>query len=257
MYATPSPEPNHHLVEIQKLQELVHTLEAQNQDLRQQVSVSVVSAIPENDEAKVRLEEQNAAALQRASELEAALRTSEKSSIEKQSKIESLERLVNEVREDVTKARSEGDTRVKEVKTQLEESETLVTSLKGLMDAKASAASENDANLAAKQAEIDVLRAQVARVTNDLEQERKELGSHVDELRRAGQVSSSDSYVLVYTDGLAIGNNCPVRRAYQWFRGRAIRYRSFGSVFGGKIEAGVSSSITRRIVQASINSCSD
>lgn len=198
IYATPSPEPNQHVVEIQRLQELVQTLEKQNEELKRAVPETPI--LPENDEAKIRLEEQNTAALQRASELEASLRTSERSSIEKQSKIEQLERMVTEAKEDVAKARTEGDNRIKEVKTQLEESETLVTSLKGLIDDKASVASENDANLTAKQAEIDVLRAQVTRVTNDLEQERKELGSHVDELRRAGQVgrlSFCDAFVLI------------------------------------------------------------
>ncbi|KIM30723.1 hypothetical protein M408DRAFT_328237 [Serendipita vermifera MAFF 305830] len=187
VYATPSPEPSH-LIEIQRLQEVVQTLEGQIKELKEAVPAAAPAPVlPENDEAKIQLEEQNAAALKRASELEASLHASERSSIEKQGKIEALERTVAEIKEDIVKARAEGDIRVKEVKTQLEESETLITSLKGLIDDKASAASENDANLSAKQAEIDVLRAQVARVTSDLEQERKELGSHVDELRRAGQ----------------------------------------------------------------------
>jgi chromosome segregation ATPase len=171
-------------MEMQRLQALVQTLEAQNKELKQ----ALPQEVPMDDNAKIRLEEQHAAAVQRASELEASLRTVERNGIEKQGKIEVLERLVAEMREDVAKARADGESRAKEVKIKLDESETLVGSLKGLIEAKASAASENDANLAANQAEIEVLRGQVARITNDLEQERKELGSHIDELRRAGQV---------------------------------------------------------------------
>jgi len=186
IYATPSPEPSFHVMEMQRLQALVNTLEAQNKELKQAASQEVTGQV--NDEARIRLEEQSAAALQRASELEASLRTSERSAIEKQGKIDVLERLVAEAKEDVAKAHAEGEARTKEVKTKLEESEALVGSLKGLIEAKASAESETDANLAAKQAEIEVLRGQVVRLTNDLEQERKELGGDIDELRRAGQV---------------------------------------------------------------------
>jgi CAP-Gly domain-containing linker protein 1 len=186
IYATPSPEPSFHVMEMQRLQTLVQTLEAQNKELKQ--AELQEATVPAHDAAKIRLEEQHAATVQRASELEASLRTIERNGIEKQGKIEVLERLVMEAKEDVAKARAEGEARTKEVKLKLEESETLVGSLKGLIEAKASAASENDANLAANQAEIEVLRGQVVRITNDLEQERKELGSHIDELRRAGQV---------------------------------------------------------------------
>ncbi|KAG8806834.1 hypothetical protein FRC18_005881, partial [Serendipita sp. 400] len=66
-------------------------------------------------------------------------------------------------------------------------SEALVSSLKGVIEAKSSAASENDAVLSAKQAEIEVLQGQIARVTSDLEQTRVELGGQVHELRKAGQ----------------------------------------------------------------------
>lgn len=195
IYATPSPEPtSFNTAEIQRLQTLVSSLEAQNKEL-QDTSLLAANAVNADDNSKALLEEQREAlekqkeaASQRISELETSLRASEKAGIEKQGKIEALERSVNATKEDIQKARSDGENRVAEVKLKLEESETLVSNLKGLIETKTSAASENDAILSAKQAEIEVLQGQLARTTNDLERERKELGSHVEELRKAGQV---------------------------------------------------------------------
>lgn len=200
MYATPSPEPSFYVVELERLRTLVQTLEVQNQELQQAASVASEAAvasstpspapapIPQVDESRLQaLEEQKSAALQKVAELEALVRTSERSGIEKQSKVETLERLVAETKEDVVKAKAEGEARAKEVKVKLEESEALVSSLKSVIEDKASAASENDAILAAKQAEIEVLQGQVSRITSDLEHDRRELGAHIDELRKAGQ----------------------------------------------------------------------
>lgn len=184
IYATPSPEPSFHVMEVERLKALVQTLEAQNRELEKTPTPSVKG----DDTLKVQLEEQKAASEARIAELEASLHTSERAGIEKQGKMENLERQIGEVREDVAKAKAEGESRVKEVKIKLEESEALVSSLKGLIDDKASAATENDAILAAKQAEIEVLQGQVTRVTGDLEHDRRELGVHIEELRRAGQV---------------------------------------------------------------------
>lgn len=192
IYATPSPEPSNHVAELEQLRALVQKLEIQNKELQ---NVPIPTA-KEDNELKARLEEQKLASQARIAELETSLHASERASIEKQGKLETLERLVAEAKEDITKARAEGESRVKEVKVKLEESEALVGSLKGLIDDKASAASENDATLAAKQAEIEVLQGQVTRVTSDLEHDRTELGAHIEELRKAGQVSIADNIVM-------------------------------------------------------------
>lgn len=203
LYITPSPEPSgFNLVEIQRLQDRLSTLEAKNKELQNAASAAAVAATKIEDggskalleQQKETLEKQKETALQRVSELETSLRTSEKTGIEKQGKIENLERSINAAKEDVQKARLDGESRIAEVKLKLEESGALVGNLKSLIETKTSAASENDAILSAKQAEIEVLQGQLARTTTDLEKERKELGSHVDELRQAGQVNLRPFY---------------------------------------------------------------
>ena len=78
-----------------------------------------------------------------------------------------------------------------ELETKLEDSETLVSRLKGTIEAKEGEQSENDVVLAAKNAEISLLEARVEKAYLELEEERRLLGGQVDELRRAGQVSAS------------------------------------------------------------------
>ncbi|CCA68518.1 related to 40S ribosomal protein S18-Coprinopsis cinerea [Serendipita indica DSM 11827] len=188
VYATPSPEPSYHIQEIQRLNETIQSLEAQNKVLQAQAQAAAAPPPPPVDDgSKAILEEQAQAALKRVTELEASLRTSEKGNMERQSKLESLERQMNEMKEETQKIQAEGETRTREVKVKLEESEALVASLKNAIDARVSAASENDAVLTAKQAEIEVLQGQVARLSGDLERERSELGIQVQELRSAGQ----------------------------------------------------------------------
>ncbi|KAG8766048.1 hypothetical protein FRC15_006633, partial [Serendipita sp. 397] len=186
VYATPSPEPSFYVGEMQRLQTLVQSLEKENRELKDKADINT-QASTQDVTSKALLEEKLSASQQKIIELEASLHTSERSGIERQSKLESLERLVAEGKEDVLKAKTDGDARTKEVKAMLEESEALVSSLKGVIEAKSSAASENDAVLSAKQAEIEVLQGQIARVTSDLEQTRVELGGQVHELRKAGQ----------------------------------------------------------------------
>jgi CAP-Gly domain-containing linker protein 1 len=187
IYATPSPEPSH-IAEIQRLQSMIQTLEEQNKHLRDSATNNNNVEDTASKALLEQAEQQKAAALQKVSELESSLHTTERSAIEKQGKVEALERQLEEAKKDVTLAKSEGETRLKELQMKVEDSENLVSNLKGLIDAKASAASENDAALAAKQAEIEMLQSQVSRLTTDLQEERKELGVQIEDLRRAGQV---------------------------------------------------------------------
>ncbi|KAG8832268.1 hypothetical protein FRC17_001627 [Serendipita sp. 399] len=186
IYATPSPEPSFYVGEMQRLQTQIQSLEKENKELKEKVDANA-QASTQDSSSKALLEERLVTSQQKITDLETSLHTSERSGIEKQGKIESLERLVAEGKEDALKARADGETLTREVKAKLEESEALVNSLKGAIDAKASAATENDAILSAKQAEIEVLQGQITRITNDLEQTRLELGGQIHELRKAGQ----------------------------------------------------------------------
>ncbi|KAI0342068.1 hypothetical protein BDW22DRAFT_1358196 [Trametopsis cervina] len=123
----------------------------------------------------------------RVMELEGSHRSAERTIIERDSTIESLERLVQQSVIDIEKAKSDGDTRVRDIQSKLDDKEALVIQLKELIDAKEGMQTENDAALSAKNAEIALLEKRVQKAYIELEEERRELGGQVDELRKAGQ----------------------------------------------------------------------
>lgn len=171
--------------EIERLHARLDAAEDENKRLRVAVESSqsnassrIEAVTDERDKAKARV-----------TELETSVRTSERVMKEREATIESLERSVKQANADVEKVRSEGEAKVRDTQAMLEDKETLVTQLKSLIDAKEGEQSENDALLEAKNAEITLLEARVQKAYAELEEERKELGSQVDELRKAGQVT--------------------------------------------------------------------
>ena len=74
------------------------------------------------------------------------------------------------------------------MQSRLEDREALVAQLKEAVAAREGEQSENADLLKAKNGEIALLEARVQKAYGDLEEERRELGGQVDELRRAGQV---------------------------------------------------------------------
>lgn len=129
------------------------------------------------------------AALTRVSELETQVRFHERAVKERESRIDALERSVKGKEEEVDKARTEGDARVRELTGKLEDSESLVGSLKAAVEeVRAGKKEETEAIIGAKDKEIELLSAKVLRAVTELEDERRELGSQIDELRQAGQV---------------------------------------------------------------------
>lgn len=135
----------------------------------------------------------------RVSELETLLRTSERTLSERNSTIEALQRAVEESALDIEKVKSDGEARVRDIQSKLDDKDSLVAQLKELVDAKEGLQSENDAVIAAKNAEIAVLEARVQKAYSDLEEERRELGGQVDELRKAGQVSIACPFYARYS----------------------------------------------------------
>ena len=79
----------------------------------------------------------------------------------------------------------------------------------GGFEAREGEQSESAAVLKAKNAEIALLEARLQKVSAELEEERRELGGHIDELRRAGQVSEARScvFVRVLLTTVRIGND--------------------------------------------------
>ena len=129
------------------------------------------------------------AALTRVSELETQVRFHERAVKERESRIDAIERSLRGKDEEVDKARAEGEARVRELTGKLEDSDSLVTSLKAAVEeVRAGKKEETEAIIGAKDKEIELLGAKVVRAVTELEDDRRELGSQIDELRQAGQV---------------------------------------------------------------------
>jgi len=205
-----SPAPRARDMEVEELRLKVLNLESQNKDLRESL---LAVKVDDNSETVEKLEREQETLTKKLSEVEDKLRGNERTLIERQTKIDSLDRAVADAQDETKRARSEGESRVKDVQAKLDESEVLVTSLKKVIDDKSEAADENNAQLQAKNAEIEVLQGKVARLSVDLESERKELTSQVDDLRQAGQVRVLKHYYSPMPM-LDLGNHRTLRRAY-------------------------------------------
>jgi CAP-Gly domain-containing linker protein 1 len=182
------------------LQGRIDSLEGENRKLRADIVIlaekASVSSNPEDAQllsaARGKnevLEEEKKRLAARIVELEAQTKIDARALKERQDKIESVERSAQSATDHADKIRLEGESKVRDALSKLADSEALVNSLKEAIQMNTSAASENHAVLQAKDAEITLLETRVARATADLEEERRELGGQVDELRRAGQVS--------------------------------------------------------------------
>lgn len=173
-------------LQIDRLQSKLDTSDVENKRLRANLieAESFVSNLTSRIEASKNEREQ---ASSRVSELEASLRTAERALSERSSVIESLQRAAEQSALDIEKVKNDGELRIRDIQSKLDDKEFLVTQLKELVDAKEGLQSENDAVIAAKNAEIAVLETRVQKAYAELEEERRELGGQVDELRKAGQ----------------------------------------------------------------------
>lgn len=205
-----SPAPHARDIELEEFRLKVINLESQNKDLRESL---LAVKVDDHSDTVEKLERELETATKKLSELEDKLHGNERTLIERQSKIDSLDRAVADAQEETKRAKSEGESRVKDAQAKLDESEALVISLKTVIDDKSEAADENNAQLQAKNAEIEVMQAKVARLSADLESERKELTSQVDDLRQAGQVRILTGYCSLMLT-LNTGNYRTLRRAY-------------------------------------------
>lgn len=207
----------------ERLQARLDSLEDENKRLHSSF-VTAEASISSLTSRLDALKQERELGASRITELEASLRTAERSLNERESTIESLQRAAEQSTLDIEKARSEGEARVRDIQSKLDDKESLVVQLKELIDAKEGLQSENDAVIAAKNAEIAVLEARVQKAYAELEEERRELGSQVDELRKAGQVCSLfPDMICTLTERLLLsGNHRTVRRAFECCRFQAL-----------------------------------
>lgn len=171
----------------ERLQSRLDALEDENRRLRAEMT-TIESTLQSHKGKADGLGQEREQLTSRVAELEVSLRTTERSLTERDSKVEALERTVQESVLDIEKAKSEAEARIRDIQSKLDDKEALVSQLKELIEAKEGLQSENDAVLNAKNAEISVLEARVQKAYAELEEERRELGGQVEELRKAGQV---------------------------------------------------------------------
>lgn len=148
----------------------------------------LVSSLRADLEQRQALEKDHDSAITTLAETEKEMRVMERKLSEKDSKVESLERSNAQTAAELERGKAENEARLSDVQAKLDSSEALVRSLKEAIEAKEGAEHENNTLLKAKNAEISLLEVRLEKVSTELDVERKELGSQIDELRQAGQV---------------------------------------------------------------------
>jgi CAP-Gly domain-containing linker protein 1 len=169
------------------LHDRVAELEAENQRLNILIS-GLQGEELEHGRRTNSMREGRDQALARVAELEVSVKSVERNLHDRDLKIEVLERSLSNVSADTDKARAEGETRVRDLQSQLDDKDALLSSLKESLALKEGAETETHALIIAKDAEINLLDARVKKAYGELEDDRRELGNQVDALRHAGQV---------------------------------------------------------------------
>ena len=160
-----------------KLQALAEELASLRNTTQQDKSDALRTSVEEQEKLSSRI-----------SELEDLSRTFEAKVGERDATIKDLQQIAKQNTLDTEKLRSESDARLRDLQAKLDDRDALVTELKKLLEEKDGLQTKNDAVIRAKDAEIALLEARVQKACHELEEERKELGMQVDELRKAGQV---------------------------------------------------------------------
>lgn len=153
----------------------------------------------------------------RISQLETQIKTAERSLNERDLKVEALQRAIQQSIADLDAQRNDSEGRLKDLQSKLDDNLILVQNLKEALEAKEGLENENDAVLKAKNAEVALLQARVEKAYVELENERRELGAQVSELRQAGQVRS---FHILRSAGFLrdAGNDCTIRGTFKFSR---------------------------------------
>ena len=191
-------------------------LEAENQRLNILIS-GLQGEELEHGRRTNNMREDRDQALARVAELEASVKSVERNLHDRELKIEVLERSLSNVSADTDKARAEGDARVRDLQSLLDDKDALLSSLKESLALKEGAETETHTIIIAKDAEINLLDTRVKKAYAELEDERRELGNQVDALRHAGQVrlrTGIFNRTLIFK--FVIGDNRSVRRTVEY-----------------------------------------
>lgn len=165
----------------------VAELEAENQRLNILLS-GLQGEELEHSRRTNNMREDRDQAFSRVAELESSVKSVERNLHDRDLKIEVLERSLSNASADTEKARADGETRLRDLQSLLDDKEALLGSLKESLALKEGAETETHTLITAKDAEINLLEARVKKAYADIEEERRELWGQVDALRQAGQV---------------------------------------------------------------------
>ncbi|KAH0827787.1 hypothetical protein J3R83DRAFT_3405 [Lanmaoa asiatica] len=144
---------------ISALNTRIETLQQESSSLQ-----GIVSSLRSDLQQLQALKKDRDSALATIAESEKEMRVMERKLSEKDFKMESLERSNAQTAAELERAKSENEARLNDVQAKFDANEAL-----------------------AKNAEISLLEARLEKVSTELDVERKELGSQIDELRQAGQ----------------------------------------------------------------------
>lgn len=178
---------------IAHLRAQIGQLEAENQRLQTSSHVDV--------EVEARIESltvDNTRLSSRTSQLETELLEKEKLVREKEDSIRAQDQDRQAATVELEKQKLDTESRMKTLQSKLDDSIALTATLKDALAAKEGQEHENDALIKAKDAEVALLQSQLERAYSELEDERKELGAQVDELRMAGQVYFIMFYISTF-----------------------------------------------------------
>lgn len=170
---------------LQIMQEKLDFIERENVQLKSELEESRHSSTS-MDELKTVVAEKDQI-LSRLQESETQIKTLERALSERNTKIESLERSLQTSAGALESVRIEGEARAKDLQAKLDDTQSLITSLKEAIEVKANEAGENEGVIQAKNAEINLLEGRLRKADVDLEEIRRDLTNQIDELRHAGQ----------------------------------------------------------------------
>ncbi|KAF7376043.1 hypothetical protein MSAN_00019100 [Mycena sanguinolenta] len=183
--------------EREQLQSRIQALEYENKRLR------AASAPPDADQNlqaqldALRLEYESVQS--RASEFETQLKDAEQDLEKRAARVQELENASSQALASLNEEKAQGGSRIQTLEQELEESRLLAETLKETISVKETLEREGGEKLKAKQAEIVTLELRLKRTQTELDEERTELGSQVDELRQAGQET-----IALYEERLSV-----------------------------------------------------
>lgn len=173
---------------IEQLQSRLDSLQYENQRLRDAAGDGKADELQEASRKIEVMQAEREQANARISDLESQVKVMDRSLNERNLRVESLERHVQQAQADLDRQKTDSDSRLKDLQAKMEDGEAMVKNLKDAIEAKEGMENQNDTLLSAKNAEIALLESRMQKTAAEWDQDRKQLGAQVDELRQAGQV---------------------------------------------------------------------